>query len=396
MTLLQSWVSRAGGWYARGRTTRSINARTALVRGVDMPDATTTGPTVSSWTDQEGNTSGIIALTTANEVCEAKTHWGEVRHQAPGIRHNNCRFAGADLNLMYAGTYGATGAAYLVKSYGGSSYYHWTAENCLFDPTLWVTERGRAAMTDATFVHIDAVEGGDCELRWCRIRNVVDAIHFLHQENIADPGNTGYSEPGFTAPAGQRFCVVDRCLLEKGAYVAGDTYRARPGAQSDGRPHGDGIQIMQGKNLWVVGTKIGGARDSVGYTAWPNTGSPGNTGDDYANACLMIKQEGTVASGDVAWLDNIVVDRSFLIGGGTFCVNFAVASGNNLSGVTIKDSKLGQRQDGWGLGVDTNGTPTSVGSGKGYLRNSTQSATWTGNTILETGVAVPSGTNQAQ
>ena len=392
---LQSWVSKTDGWHARGRTTRTINARTALVRGAYTPDATTTGPTISTWTDQEANTAGIISLTTANLACVGVTHWGEVRHQAPGITHTNCRFAGADPNLIYAGTYGSTGAGQLVKSYG-SGYYHWAADNSLFDPNLWVTERSRTAMTDATFIAIDGIEGGDCELRWCRIRNCVDALHFLHQENITDAGNTGYSSDGFTAPAGQRFAVLDRCLLEKCAYVAGDTYRARPGAQSDGRPHCDGIQIMQGKNLFVVGTKIGGTRSSTGYTTWPNTGTPGNSGDDFANAALMIKQEGTVTSGDVAWLDNIVIDRSVLVGGGSFCVNFSVASGNTLAGVTIKDTKLAQRQDGWGLSVDTNGTQTSVGSGKGYLRNSTQSSTWTGNTELETGRALAAGTNQLQ
>lgn len=297
---------------------------------------------------------------------------------------------------MYSGTYASSGAGQLVKSYGGSAYYHWIAENCLFDPSLWVAERGRTPMTDSTFVHLDGIEGGDCELRWCHIKNVIDGIHFMHQENITDAGNSGFSDSGFSAPAGQRFAVVDRCIVEKSPYVAGDTYRARPGAQSDGRPHCDGIQIMQGKNLWVIGTKIGGQRDSTGYTTWPNTGSPGNTGDDFSNASLMIKQEGTVTNGDVSWLDNIVIDNSFLIGGGSFCVNFTVSSGNTLAGVSITNTKLGQRQNGWGLGVDTNGSPTSVGGGYGYYRNSTQSSTWTGNTVLETGAVIAAGTNQAQ
>jgi|GEM_PF-2297118 len=394
--LIQQWERTASGWQSRGRSSRAADDRSLLVRGAYTPDSTTTGPVFgSTFTDQEANAVGIITLSTTNLVCENMTHWGEVRHQASGIRHNNCRFAGADPDLMYAGTYGSTGAGQLVKSYGGALYYHWTAENCLFDPWLWYTERARTPMTDATFVAIDGIEGGDCELRWCHIRNVVDGVHFLHQENITDAGNLGYSEVGFSAPAGQRFCVVDRCLIEKGVYVAGDTYRARPGAQSDGRPHGDGIQIMQGHNLYVTGTKIGGVRDSTGYTTWPNTGNPGNTGMDYVNACLMVKQEGTATSGDVIWLDNIVIEDGFLAGGGSFCVNFAVASGNDLTGVTIRNIKISQRQYGDGLGVDTNGDPTSAGSGYGYYRNSVQGSTWTGNTVLETGTTIPTGTNQA-
>jgi hypothetical protein len=153
---------------------------------------------------------------------------------------------------------------------------------------------------------------------------------------------------------------------------------------------------MQGANAWIVGTKIGGVRDSTGYTTWPNTGvlNPGSTGHDFPNAPLMVKQE--LPNTEPAYLDNIVVDRCFLAGGGSFCVNFSAANGNNLAGVTIKDTKIAQRQYGDGLGVDTNGDPTSVGSGYGYYRNSVQSSTWTGNTVYETGVSIPTGTNQAQ
>ena len=386
--LIQAWHRTDSGWQSRGRTTRSVSSRSSLVGGSYIPDASTTGPTVSSWTNQEANSAGVISLTTANLVCTNTTHWGEVRHQAPGISHNNCRFAGPDLNLVYAGTYGSSGAGTLVKSYG-SGYYHWIAENCLFDPNLWIDERGRTAMTDATFIAIDAIDGGDCELRWCQIRNIVDGLHFFHAENISDSGNTGWST-GITASASTRFAVVDRCFIEKSVYVAGDTYRARPGAQSDGRPHCDGAQIMQGANLWITGSMIGGVRDSVGYTTWPNTGNPGNTGNDYANACLMIKQEGTYSSGDVHWLTNILIENNFLEGGSA-TVNSAVNSGNDLSGVTVRNNKFFARQYGWGLNVDTNGTPTSSHSGYGWqvAMSGTPVPSWSGNTVYETGVTIP-------
>lgn len=238
--------------------------RDALQRGMYIPSDSTTGPLVSSWVDQEGNASGVISLTTANLQCSGKTHWGEVRHQAVGIKHTNCRFAGPDPNLFYANTISAGDC---VKSYG-TGYYHWSADSCLFDPWLWVTERSRSAMTDATYVAVNGINGGDCALRWCHIRNIEDGIHFNSGLDLGDDtGNVGYTEPGFPVPAGQRFTIVDRCLIEKCFYVAGDTYRAQPNAQGDGRPHCDGIQIMVGRNLWVIGSLVGGVRDSVGYTS---------------------------------------------------------------------------------------------------------------------------------
>lgn len=392
------WLTPDGQhWTRSGRPSIAAANRDALVRGAYIPSDATAGPTVSSWTSQEANAAGTISLTTPNLDCIETTHWGDVRHQAPGIHHFGCRVAGPDPNLMYAGTYGASGGGQLVRSYGGSSYYHWWGQDMLFDPWLWYTERGRTPMTDATFVGIDGISGGDCTVKHSIIRHVVDGLHFMHQENNAsDTGNTGWSEGDFVAPAGERYCILDRVLVEKGIYVAGDTYRARPGAQSDGRPHGDGAQLMQGRNVWITGTMIGGDRDSVGYTTWPNTGNPGNTGDDYSNSCLQIKQEGTYSAGDVPWLTNVLIEDGFLAGGGGFCVNFAVASDNNLAGVTIRNMKLAQRQYGDGLGVDTNGTPTSVGSGYGYYRNSVQASTWSGNSVLETGASIPTGTNQVQ
>jgi len=394
----QYWLVPAGTHWSRpGRASIPAGSRDSLVRGAYIPSDATAGPIATSFTDQEANASGIISLTTPNLECIERTHWGEVRNQAPGIHHYGCRIAGPDPNLIYAGTYGASGGGQLVKSYGGSSYFHWWGEDCLFDPWLWYTERGRTPMTDATFVGIDGIAGGDCTLLRPIIRNVVDGLHFMHQEhNAADTGNTGYSEDGFVVPAGQRYCILDRFLIEKGAYVAGDTYRARPGAQSDGRPHGDGVQLMQGPNLRLVGGMVGGVRDSVGYTTWPNTGTPGNTGRDFPNAAIMAKQEGTVTSSDVAWLKNVTVEDCFLGGGGSYCVNFAVASGNDLSGLTIRRTKLLKRKAGDGLQVDTTGAAVSVGSGYGYYRNSVQGSTWSENTVYETGVAIPTGTTQVQ
>ena len=364
------------------------SGRNLLVRGAYIPSMSTTGPLISLWTDQEGNASGVISLTTDNLQCIGRTHWGEVRHQGVGIKHINCRFAGPDPNLFYANTISAGDC---VKSYG-TGYYHWSADSCLFDPWLWFAERGRTPMTDATYVAVSGINGADCTLRWCHIRNIEDGIHFNSGLDLGDDtGNTGYADAGFPVPAGQRFTIVDRCLIEKCFYVAGDTYRAQPGAQSDGRPHCDGMQIMVGRNLWVVGSMIGGTRDSTGYTTWPNTGTPGNTGMDFADAAFMIKQEVTTyPTNDARYVQNVLIENNFL-GGGSATVNAAVANGNDLSGVTVQNNKFFARQNTWGLGVDTNGNPTSAASGYGYqyAKFASPAVAWSGNTVYETGVVVP-------
>jgi len=369
------------------RLQRAYLGRDTLARGAYIPSEATTGPVISTWADQAGSGTGTISLNTANLQCFNTTHWGEVRHQAVGIKHTNCRFAGPDPDLFYANTISGGSC---VKSYG-SGYYHWSADSCLFDPWLWFTERGRAPMTDATYVAVHGVDGGDCLLRWCHIRNIEDGIHFNSGSDLGDDtGNTGYAESGFPVPAGQRFTIIDRCLIEKSFYVAGDTYRAQPNAQSDGRPHCDGVQIMVGRNLWVIGSMIGGARDSTGYMTWPNTGSPGNTGMDFANAAFMIKQEVTTyPSNDPRYVQNVLIENNFL-GGGTATVNIAVANGNDLAGVAIHNNKFFARQSDWGLGVDTNGTPTSANSGYGYQHAvfGSPATDWSGNTVYGTGAPV--------
>lgn len=395
-TLLKSWVSSqtpAPGWYSKGRPTRSVNARTALVRGAYVPDAATTGPLIGSgWASDEGNSAGYIQMSVANFQCVGKTHWGEVRHLAPGIRHSNCRFAGADPNLMTSGAYGSSGGGGLVKSYG-TGYYHWIAENCLFDPKLWVTERGRAGMTDANFVHQSAVWGGDFEMRWCRVRNTVDGVNWAQGGDLAsDPANTGYNEGGFVSPAGERFTIIDRSVIEKCNYVNGPTYDARPGSQSGASPHNDAFQFATGHNCWIVGSVLGGPRDQVGYSTWPNSGSPGNTGSDFSNAALMIKQEGTTYAPTAdEYIRNVMIEKC-LLGGGVATVNCTLSLGNNLSGVTVRDCKFYQRQAGWGLAM-SDGVLGSTNGGVGlYVAKGASPSSvlinWSGNTILETGDAV--------
>jgi hypothetical protein len=386
-TETDQWVSALNG----AEVANVIPDRELLVRGTYIPSSLTTGPlTGTVFSSKEANSAGVISLTVADMLYENMTFWGEVRCQAPGIKFNNCRFAGTDPNLMNLST---TNGQPLVKSYG-TGYYHWKADNCLFDPMLWITERARSpiAQTAATWIPINGVHGGDCELRWCHIRNVCDGINWAQGGDITDAGNTGWSEV-ITVPASQRFTIIDRCLIEKCQYVNGPAYQGRPTAQSGGGPHNDAFQFATGRHCWITGSMLGGTRDQVGYTQWPNTGNPGCTGLDYSNACIMLKQEGgTYATSDPRYIQDVFIEDNFF-GGGTSSINMSYNYGNDLSGVTIRRNQILQRQSGWGL-IMNDGAISSLNGGYGYYlaKGSTPSAlqcAWQSNTIYETGVAIP-------
>lgn len=378
------------GW--RGRGLGEVTGepeepdRESLVRGAYIPSAATTGPLISSWVNQEGNAAGYIQLTTANTHYEGITFWGEVRCRAPGISFNNCRFAGPNPDLFV----GISGSCF--KSYG-EGYYHWRADNCLFDPGLWQIERGKVWDIN-NFVHVSGIAGGDCELRWCHIRNVVDGIAWVQNDGITDPGNTGWNAGGITVPAGQRFIVVDRCLIEKGKWVCGPIYQAYSWAQSGGGPHCDAFQFNTGRNCWITGTMLGGPRDSAGYIPWPNDGiNPGNTGLDYSNAAIMLQQEaGVFDSSDPRYVTNVLIEDNIL-GGGVASININYKNQNALAGCIIRNNKILQRQSDWGL-LAQNGSVISISGGYGWYlaKGSNPSAlqcTWQNNTVYETGVLIP-------
>lgn len=372
------------------------NPRQDLVRGAYVPDSTNTGVLSGSvLTDVEAGGGGYIGLTQSmgeyNSLTDTydirnKKFWGQVRFSDPKIRLVNCFVVGPEPDGPLWST--SSNGSGCVKNYGGG-YYHGIMESCTIDLLEWVTVRGKT-ISQANYMPVSGVHGGDIELRWCHIKNVTDGIQITLNDEQTDPGLHGWSD-GITVPNNQRFTVIDRCLIERCLYVSGSTYAALPSAQSGGSPHCDAVQFNTGRNIFITGSKLGGTRTASAYQTWETNQNLGT--DDFSNAGIMIQQEvsGTV-DGSPAWVDNVLIEDNF-IGGGNASINVNYKNNNTLDGVTIRDNKIFQRGSDWGVFMQ-DGSLVSQNGGYGYkvATGSNPSAlqhVWTNNTVNETGASVP-------
>lgn len=388
MSPLRTRVWDGDAWRPLGGLDAPVDPdRTLLVRGAYNPDASHVGPLPSrtTFTQVEANSSGAIALTTPNTVYDGYEFWGEVSFRAPGIILRNCKLRGP-----------APGKTIkpLIKNYG-PGYYHGVLEHCLLDPYPWYTQRGYPMMTAATYINRPGLHGGDVEMRWCHIRNVEDGIAQVQSDpQSGDTGNTGFnSGTGFVVPAGERFLVIDRCLIEEASFVNGPDYQALSFAQSGGYPHCDAFQFNIGKNVWVTGSRLGGVRTPSAYQTWGTDASNPAQSKDYGNAAFMVQQEaGITDPTNPRWVTNVLIEDSF-VGGGVSTFNFNYTSGNTLAGVTVRRCKLYERQAGWGTYMH-NGSMSNVNSGLGrYIAKgvdpSALQVVWQDNEVLETGAPIP-------
>lgn len=346
--------------------------RDALVRGAYIPGASTTGPLPgTSFTNMEANVAGYISLTTANATYNGVRFWGEVRCQAPGITFTNCTFHGSSPDFT---------TGFCFKSYG-TGYYHWVAENCLFDPYAWRTERGYPAMDTTNYLPTRGIHGGNMTLRWCEIVNCEDGVNSV-QRNVA-PSASG--DPGSPREDGVPFTDIDRCWIHKCRYVNGPPYSDT--GQSGGSPHCDAFQFNTGSHIYIRGSLLGGVRDTTGYQVWPNGY---NAGDDYSNACIMLQQESS--DDPELWIDDVIIEDNFMSGGSSI-ININYKNTNSLSGAIIRNNKLFQRHYGDGIYM-VDGSLATSRSGYGlYLATgsapSSLACTWENNTIYETGEVLP-------
>lgn len=385
-----SWERHRYGYVA---PVAVINPREALERGTYIPNDFTAGYFQGSILENvEANSGGYIQLIqtmgTYNSNTDTydihnKKFWGQVRFFNPKIRLVNCVIAGPEPDgPLWSISSNGSGC---VKNYG-PSYYHGIMESCTIDPLEWES-RGKY-ISAASYMPVAGIHGGDVELRWCHIKNVTDGLQITLNDEQSDAGLKGWSD-GINVPAGQRFTVVDRCLIERCLYVSGDTYAALPSAQSGGSPHCDGIQFNTGRNILITGSMLGGPRSPFAYQTWNTNGNLGT--DDFSNAAIMLQQEvsGTV-EGSPAWVDNVLIDNNF-VGGGNATINVNYKNANTLDGVTISNNKFLERGDGWGVFMQ-NGSLTNQNGGVGYYvaTGSNPSAlqhTWTNNTM--NGAVIP-------
>ena len=340
--------------------------RSKMVVGVDMPGADTTGPRPGTvFEDVEApRGQGHIVITTPGPT-RGKRFWCSVRF-ADGVEGwlEDCLVHGPDPDLI---TGGLVGGIFHAAGSSGYKKKHITIRHTKLDPSPWITERGRKKLSPYTA----GIHGGDYTLEWCEIVNWQDGL------NINHPGDS-------LAIAGSVHTTIRFNWIHKGFYVT--PYATT----SDGQPHCDAIQTNGGRNILIEGNLLGGRRDIVGYNSLPGY----NSGDDFCNAVLMLKQE---VAGEAS--RTVVTVRKNWLGGGVSSVNWAynTAAGktNDWADSEFTDNRFLERLPGWGT------RNSSKDSGKTYYTATTNppagfyfsvfpqiKARITGNVIHETGQPV--------
>ncbi len=322
-------------WRGRGGEVTTPD-RDSLVLGSYIPDATTSG-LLNGWTPADltpvyPSGSNTYVSITGPGPYENKIFWGEIRMQSPVKPvFRNCVFAGKDPTNY--GSYDGSGNFYgnlsgVIRCYG-PTYYHFELIDCLIDPGLWmdpsVTRPGNAAPTDLTLWrrHLSAstaIHGGKVTLKRVEIKNVQDGINWVQAK-------ASTNDPEFT--------LLEGCWIHKNVYYDYDDWVNT----ADGA-HSDGFQFNIGSNLTIRGCKIGGTRDTVGYTSWPAY----NSGDDAWNSEFMIKQE--VNNDDLNRIENVLIEKNF-IEGGFYGINHSYGADrpNMFTTTQIKDNYFVRRSD---------------------------------------------------
>jgi hypothetical protein len=313
--------------------------------------------------------SQVITLTTAHANAfsgwiEKVRLWGQVRVGVAGLKIRDFSIAGPDPSVvpLTGGIWGC------FQNYGGITR-HTTFKDGIIDPGQWWGIGGRVGNPQIVGIH-----GGDSEWLRCEIVNCQDGVNFLGPTSSL-------------AVAQAAFFTMESCWLHKGFYT-NDWY-----GPSDGQPHCDGFQTNYGKNITIRGCTIGGQRDVTGYLVWPG-GS--NTGDDYWNAAIMIKQESS--NSDIHRIENFLIEKCKL-GGGTATINFSYnpTYPNTYASTTIRDNVFLNRGSTWGYKMSGDGNGTHTGhrtdtttTGGYYILRGTQlQATFSNNRNYTTGALVP-------
>lgn len=325
-----------------------LGGRDGLVAGVHKPTPSTVGVPAGTTLTEQGT--GIAMNLTPGTYTD-RVFLGRVNIPAGSAAYTfrNCIFAGNDPN-------GSDSGGSVITATASGTKPPVTLIDCTIDPSYWMTAKGRTKI----WPELNGIIGGNVNVQRCEIKNVCDAVAIHGQ---------GY---GFT---------IELSWLHKGTYATGSANTGH----SDQRVHSDAIQFHTGKNIVIRGNVIGGMRDMVGYQTSPFADCF-NSGDDFENSGLMIKQE--VSGNETDRIDNVLIDRNWIYGG-QCGINFAYnpARPNTFASTTITGNVFGVRGTGWGAIRQMNGT-LSTGNGFYLLRSAILAATIAGN-ILETGSPVP-------
>lgn len=340
--------------------------RDAYVPLNTLTPAADVGPySVADWVERFPTSGNSITLTPG--TYSGVRYWGTVKASAPGVTLDQCWVCGPDPD-SFSDILGC------VQNYG-SNPPQMVLKNTRIDPSPWVTVQGRAHLNP----YYLGIHGGNVTARRCE---------FVY---IQDPWN--WIGPSSATAAATQAHLLEMSWIHKGLYF-NDVY-----PPNDGQPHADGFQTNYGWNLTIRGNVIGGVRDVEGYNIWPTDkdANPlgGNTGDDFWNSALMLKQEAGMDPTIHVIRDVLIEDN--ILGGGTATINHAYDStrpntwGQN---VIVRRNRLLDRGADWGVkmkgdGPGLPGYPYGTGSGYYILKAAELASVYSENTNYSTGAPVP-------
>lgn len=157
--------------------------------------------------------------------------------------------------------------------------------------------------------------------------------------------------------------TIEWSWIHNGYYATGTYGDPSTPVNSDGKTHNDGIQFHHGQNIKIENNYIGGAR---------NRTSP-NSGDDFNNAGIMLKQEPGLTG--LNFLTGVTINRNYFEGGESM-INISPANGNDGAGWAVTNNRFVRRPSGY------------TGPANYILRNGTAGPV-TGNVFDDTGLPVP-------
>lgn len=306
------------------------------VIGTYMPDASTTGPRPGIALRR---VDGDVRITTDGQIVENLDIYGRIIVTGTGTNAivRNCIVRGPGrLDAWKSVTAVITGTS--GKSLNGLR-----------------VEDTRIDLTGRENPWVDGIRESDVHLLRVEIKRTVDGISLVTRK-----GNV----------------VVEGSWIHDGYYTEWAEGTPDYPSISDSRTHSDVVQFHLGRNYVFRGNRLGGVPHPASIkTLNPDTIAYKDAGDDYENACFMIKQEGSADS--VNRLDSVLIEKNWILGGRA-SINLSYANNNTLKTFVIRDNVFPRST--WGkqnyilkdLAVEAtiegnmhpDGTPVVVGKGQ--------------------------------
>lgn len=369
-------IAGVGYWYDETGAAYKIPGRPSLATTINrdafVPLNTLTpgaevGPySVTSWIEQFP-TGGANSISLAPGTYSGIRFWGTVKASGPGVILDQCWVCGPDPDSFSS----VTGC---VQNFG-SNPPQILVKNTMINPVPWVTVQGRSYLNP----YYMGFHGGNITARRVDLSYVHDGWNWIG--------------PSAATAAATQAHMLEMSWFHEGLYF-NDVY-----PPNDGQPHGDACQTNYGWNWTIRGNVLGGARDVAGYNIWPTdkTAHPlgGNTGHDFWNSALMLKQE-TGMDPAINVIRDILIEDNIL-GGGTATINHAydpTRPNTFADNFIVRRNRFLRRGSDWGVKMkgDGPGLPGySYGTGSGYyiIKAPEIASAYSENNYYDTGDPVP-------